>query len=736
MRSDSRDTVTNKWWVGSSSLYESIRLQPCGIKRDKRVRKISSLVGTVFFILVCSGCARQQNLPELDLAIQPVDINESYLREPSQPEGEPTDPENETKILEDTRSGQDSTTVKGALAPISWPSRKSSMAFSPKGIFDEEESLSLVADNMPLADFIHYVFGDLLGINYIFGDAIVSGDAGGDHVTLSLTNALAPKQIFKLASDLLAERKIHVRYGSGTFYIYRESSSQPGPKLVVGVGNRSAEVPETSRRILQVIPLEFGVKMNIDQSLKSVLRANKIYSDHSNSAVYVEGSRDEILQALDIISILDTPAMRGRHIGLIALNFMSAIEFAEEVKLLLENEGVESSLNTPKQKNIVLVPLTNLDAVAVFAVSKRLFDRVRYWATIIDVPAEGSTERYFLYHPKYSRAIDLGESIGALLGDGAVGGRTGSTNDDTNNTTGNAPSADRVSGFGNDRMRMVVDKRANALIFFTTGSEYKALLPMLNELDTLPRQVMLDVTIAEVTLKDEFKYGVEWALQRGETRLVTQGAFGVSEIGGIGLLIDGAEGPMQANFIKQNSLVNVLSNPSLLVRDGITASIEVGSDISVVGQTTQDPINGERQTTAAEYRQTGVNLSVTPTINARGIVVLEISQTISNSVPSSTGAGGNPDIFERSLETEVVAKSGQTVLLAGLISESSSKGGSGAPGLKDIPLLGALFKSDSQSAIRTELIMLITPRIIDTDDRWDDVYKEFRSKLNFFSQPE
>ena len=107
------------------------------------------------------------------------------------------------------------------------------------------------------------------------------------------------------------------------------------------------------------------------------------------------------------------------------------------------------------------------------------------------------------------------------------------------------------------------------------------------------------------------------------------------------------------------------------------------------------------------------------------------SKNISNSVPGSSGAGGNPDIFQRSINTEVVARSGQTVMLAGLISENRSAGGSGTPGLAKVPLIGNLFKSASDSTDRTELVMLITPQIIDDLSKWEVLMEDFRESLKF-----
>jgi general secretion pathway protein D len=167
----------------------------------------------------------------------------------------------------------------------------------------------------------------------------------------------------------------------------------------------------------------------------------------------------------------------------------------------------------------------------------------------------------------------------------------------------------------------------------------------------------------------------------------------------------------------------------MMVRDGTSAQISVGSTISVVGQTTQDPINGDRQTTSSEYRKTGVDVSVSVSINAAGIVAMEVAQSISNSVPGSTGVGGNPDIFVRTISTEVIAFSGQTVILGGLISETASNGGSGVPFMSKIPILGGLFKTESKSSDRTELVMLITPKVLNDLSGWDELLKEFRSGL-------
>ncbi|MDA9592795.1 hypothetical protein N9R68_02020 [Porticoccaceae bacterium] len=688
-------------------------------------------VGLISVLVVMTGCANQDGRADgVSMNSEASIILPSYLKD----NGSRTD----TQVLSEGQLGpeinKDSNSQASddrviELQSIKWPGEVSSATRLVGSDLSSKKSLSVAAEKMSARDFTHYIFGDLLSVNYILDESINAIESEEDAgITLSTAEDISPRDLFNMTAELLSKRNIKITFSNKVYYIHKPTKTDSGQKTVIGIGGNPADVPNTSLQpILQVVPLEYGVKISVERTLRSLTKA-KITPDFEQSVVFLEGERQDIIHAIELIQLLDTPASRSQHVGLIKLAFVSPDDFSTDISALLESEGIEIGVTTPKNKNIVVVPLRQLGGIAVFAVSEQLLNRVRYWAQILDVPGEGSDQQYFVYTPKNARAVDLGQSIGALLG---VSGQLGSNSADsrTERSTGSAPSARRVAGVSSDDLRMVVDERTNALIFYTTGSRYRELMPMLSKLDLLPKQVALDIIIAEVNLQDEFKYGVEWALSRSEVNLTTSGAFGVSGIGGMGLIINGTEGPITANFLNSNSLVNVLSRPTIIVRDGVPANINVGSDISVVGQTTQDPINGERQTTSSEYRKTGLDVSVTPTINSNNVVTMVVNQKISNSVPDSSGSGGNPDIFERSISTELVAGSGQTVMMAGLISESSSNSDKGAPLLNRIPLLGGLFESNSKSTDRTELIMLITPRVIATLDNWDAVMSDFQEGL-------
>lgn len=598
----------------------------------------------------------------------------------------------------------------------------------PREYFQDGDSVTVAANEMPLKDFIHYIFGELLQVNYVLGPSFSGEAAFSELVSLRLSDGLSLRGVFDFMADFLSRRNIDVSYDNGVFFLRSTKGNDQNSSMVIGIGAHESAVPKTSRRILQVVPLKFGIKLSLERTLRSLVKA-KITPDFEQSALFIEGRREEIIQALDLVKMLDIPAMRGKFIGLVKLKYLDPQGFSEKVSILLKNEGIDIGIQEPLQKNLVLVPLEQLSGVVVFATNEMLLQRVVYWSGVLDVPNQGLKKEYFVYSPKYARAVDLGKTLQELI----MGASATDESSSGGRGTGSAPSSARSGATVSEALTMVIDKTANSLIFKTLGETYQELLPLMRSLDVMPRQVMLDITIAEVNLKDEFKFGVEWAAQRGDVSLTTQGAFGAKGIGGFGVSINGVEGPLDASFLASNALVNVLSNPSIMVKDGVSATISVGSDVSVVGSTTQDPISGERQTTTAVYRKTGVAVSVTPTINAQGIVSMTISQNISNSVPGSAGSGGNPDIFSRSLATEIVAKSGQTVLLGGLISENKSTGETGVPLFSKIPLLGGLFKSDSETSSRTELIMLITPQVIEDLSGWDKARDEFEEKLKILN---
>ncbi len=276
-------------------------------------------------------------------------------------------------------------------------------------------------------------------------------------------------------------------------------------------------------------------------------------------------------------------------------------------------------------------------------------------------------------------------------------------------------------------------------MILATAQQYRQVEATLRRLDVSPLQVLIEATIAEITLQGDLKYGMEWFFTNkvGNKTGIGQLDLGVPGIAAIvpGFsysIVDNA-GAVRAvlNALADDSRLNVISSPSLMVLNNQTASIDVGDEVPITTQQQQSTVGGASPVVNnIEYRNTGVLLSVTPRVNAGGLVVMEVAQEVSNVAGESTGdANLTPTISKRSITTAVAVQSGQTVVLGGLIREQKTLGRSGIPGLYNLPLIGPLFGTTVDEQQRTELVVLITPRAVQDSADAAQVTDEFRSKM-------
>jgi len=590
--------------------------------------------------------------------------------------------------------------------------------------FSNSKTITMAADELPLKDYLHQVLGEQLAVSYILGDE-VKNDARP--VSLNLQNAVTERKLFTLTEEILSQRDYLIKVDDNIFYVHKAQNKGNQGDVVFGYGRNVKDVPKTSLNIIQMVPFIYGMNSGLAFNLKQMLNV-KASNDSPRNSINIEGKRKDIIRALQLIRILDTPNFKEREIGIYKSVFLSTDELIKKLTELLAQEGISLGDGKSTSKALAVVELSKQNEVIFFANSADIISRAVFWAEQIDKPIKTIAEQYFIYSPKFSRAVDMGQSLEALIG----GSSSANQNQQTTVATENSRRASIISA-SSQNMNMVVDERANVLIFYTSGESYQKLLPLIKRLDILPKQIMLEVMIAEVTLTDEFKQGVEFAFQNGNYGLSTAGAFMGDGFGGLSYLLQGDNGNIAINLLQTNSLVNVLSKPSLVVRDGVGAQISVGTDIPIVGQTASDPISGDKQTTSIEYRKTGVELSVKPTVNAQGVVLMVIDQKISNQLEVGSTVAGSPSVFERSIRTEVIAESGQTIVLGGLISESTSLKDTKVPILGDLPLIGKLFQAETNSGDKTELVVFVTPRVIESSVEWDDIMSSFRKKLSQIS---
>ncbi|MFN6969848.1 MAG: type II secretion system protein GspD [Rheinheimera sp.] len=637
------------------------------------------------------------------------------------------------------------------LTPLSAQRRKLNSSLDLSADFPNSGELTIAADNMPGNEFLHTVFGEQLQVNYVIADGIANIEAP---FSLNLQQAVSKRQLFVMTTELLASRQIDVSLRDGVYFIHpRDPNRQKNS--VLGYGRNASDVPNVPGVITQLVPVLFNQDISVERNIMDLTNV-QVMQASGQSAYYFKGERTDILRAIEILELLDNPSARGRHVGLLRLTYITTKDFVEKIPELLASEGLAVDINKAANRNLALITLDQIGALAMFATDKVYIDRVSYWAKQLDQPTQTLDKQYFMFYPRYARARDLGESVAALIGSSqnlanqardTQSAIPAESQNQSNVRTGEAQSAaassstrSAVSTVQNENMMMTVDERANALIFFTTGKDYQGILPMIQRLDTMPKQIILEATIAEVTLTDEFAMGVEFALKNGRFSLGTVGALGLDKIGGVGFSYSDKAGldRILGQLTQKDGRVNILSSPSIVVRDGVTANISVGTDLPIVTATTSNPLDPDevRQINSQGYRKTGVELSVTPTISAQGLVVLEIDQSISNNADTDVTSSGNPAILERTLKTEVIAQSGQTILLGGLMSENKNRSNTKIPFLGDLPVIGKFFSAERDSTTKTELILMITPRVIDNTSQWQGIRQKLSEGLELIQLPE
>jgi general secretion pathway protein D len=284
-------------------------------------------------------------------------------------------------------------------------------------------------------------------------------------------------------------------------------------------------------------------------------------------------------------------------------------------------------------------------------------------------------------------------------------------------------------------IRIIPDNAHNSLLIYATAAEDDRIGAMLDKIDVSPVEVQIDATIAEVDLTGALQYGTQFFFKSGGINaLLTEGTSAALTTNFPGFVLSGHgadAAPLAISLLQSVTKVDVLSSPELMVLDGQPASLQVGALVPYLTQSSQDTItSGSPVINSIDYRETGVILQVTPHVGSDGLVTMDVSQEVSGVQPNVTTAGiSSPTFSERAVTSRIAIQDGQTVGLAGLISDSDSHENQGIPYLKNVPLLGDLFSNQNNQRSRTELLVLITPRVIRTQTDAADLTADLRDEL-------
>ncbi|MCB1886647.1 MAG: type II secretion system secretin GspD [Rhodocyclaceae bacterium] len=421
---------------------------------------------------------------------------------------------------------------------------------------------------------------------------------------------------------------------------------------------------------------------------------------------------------------------------------------------------------------VKVLPIENLNAILVVTPRAAYLDKAREWIEKLDRPDADGGSTLYVYPVQNGSAEHLAGLLNSVFGGG--GSVTSAARDDgvaqglasTSSASGSASastgsgligsqSARSGSAFGSrkksskstsnpagvalgDDVRVVADTNQNALLIFAPRSEYLKIESALRKLDVAAAQVLIEASIVEVTLRDNLQYGLQWFFTNNvkgsgwnASGVLSTSASGTIESGGSGFTysITNPLGDIAAKLrlLADKSLINVISSPSLMVLDNQTAEIQVGDQQPVKTSSTASSTTGIT-TESIEYRDTGVHLSVTPSINAGDMITMELEQSITD-IGDQDEATGQRSFLERAVSSKVAVRSGETIVLGGLIKNNRSTGRQGVPLLHDLPLIGNLFGTSTVNTDRTELIVMITPRVVRTERDIRTVGRELRERM-------
>ena len=345
----------------------------------------------------------------------------------------------------------------------------------------------------------------------------------------------------------------------------------------------------------------------------------------------------------------------------------------------------------------------------------------------------------------YGNAVSpFGNNSLAGSGAGGLGMRAGGLQSgigtSSTNAQGGAVQAPVSANLGS--IRVMADDLNNSVLVWSTKAEYGKIESTLKRLDLPPTQVLIEASIVEVTLGDDLEYGLQWAFSdsRANTNYTGSGALnGIGGTAGAGLLgsaltgfsyaLKNPAGNVRAvlNALSKKTSVKVIASPSLMVLDNHSAAIAVGTQTPIQAGTTSN-IEGTVTTTNIQYKDTGVNLVVTPSVNSGNIVTMQVEQSVTD-VGARDEVSGQRGFLQRQLSSKVAVRSGESIVMGGLIQERSSATKSGIPVLHTLPVVGNLFGSTGKEGTRTELIVIITPRVVRSDIDIREVSEDLRDRM-------
>jgi general secretion pathway protein D len=646
--------------------------------------------------------------------------------------------------------------------------RRYQVTTSPAG------DITLNFEEAELRQVVMVILGDLLGETY-YMDPTIKGT-----VTVRNDESLRRDQLLPILEELLQMNGAALVQAPGGYKI-----------VPIAQAVRQAQPPSAARwppaasrgYTVQIIPLEFASADEVAKVLEPyVPEGGSLRAVPQRNILILAAPGHSIEEFLQTVRVFDVDWLEGMSMGMFPLAYADASTVAGELEQLLDTAG-----GSPMAGMVRLFPIERLNSLLVVTSQRRYLRAMRSWIDDLDRGGDTPGRRLYVYHVKNSKADHIASVLNEVFlsddsglappvasiapglqpvtlasaarafatgraQEGKAGGDQAAPAPVTAQTQeGNAagyqampapaqalaPEAGTpLTDLGS--VKIIADSLNNTLLVMATRTEYATVEAAIRKLDILPRQVLVEATIAEVRLTDNLQYGVQWFIKGSlgaynvEFRSLTGDSVNLPTAQAPGFSTSIFQSPADVRVfisaLETESQVKVLSSPQLMVTDNQSASINVGTSVPVITSSGTGGATGGTVISEVEYRDTGVLLTVTPHINAGGIVTMEVSQEVSVVGPP-VPPSGNVSVDQRTIQTSVSVQSGETIVLGGLIEERKTDAVTGVPVLSKIPFIGALFSETADDASRTELIVLITPKVVSNTSEAKAVTRELRERL-------
>ncbi len=617
----------------------------------------------------------------------------------------------------------------------------------------EDGAITLNFVNTDIREVISAILGDTLKLSYVI-DPRVQGT-----VTIRTSKPLAAANVIPVLEDILTMNGAGLVKSGETYKIIPLEGAATGFRLEPGYG-------------IHIIPLKYASATAVRGILEPYVPPGRILRmDAARNVLLFTGTAAEARELEDLVQVFDVDWMTGMSFAIYPLHSAESKTVVEELDRVFGQD-----FEGPLAGVIQFVPIERQNAVLVITAQPAYLDKAAIWIERLDQGQEGDSQRAYVYWVQNGNAKDLAAVLTEVYGGGAqvptvvpptlAPGLTpaelrsypGTTRTsllteaapeptivEPQPTTPEAPAVSRAAApldlaaeegvalGGTENIRFVADERNNALLIMATPSQYRRVLTTLRQLDVVPLQVLVEATIAEVTLNDDLEYGLQWFFSLGNSTIrFSELAAGVINpfFGGFSYIFNSDDARVVLNALTSITDVRVISAPQLLVLDNEPARLQVGDQVPIVTQQATSVIDPESPlVNTVEYRDTGVILEIIPHVNASGLIILEIVQEVSDVAETITSGIDSPTIQQRQITSTVAVQTGETVALGGLIRDRHTEGVTGIPLVSEIPILGNLFKTTSDNDDRTELLILLTPRVIRNSQDARTLTEELRRRM-------